>query len=42
MGAKPIAFLLDFQGPDMNEEDFLEMIKAADDMCKRYGASYVG
>lgn len=42
MGAKPLAFLLSFGGEDMREEDFTEMIKAASDLCAKYGAEYVG
>lgn len=42
MGAKPIAFLQSFGGPDMEAEDFMELVSAADEMCKKYGASYVG
>jgi len=42
MGAKPLAFLLAVCSPDMEEEDFLEFARAADALCKSYGAVYAG
>jgi thiamine-monophosphate kinase len=42
MGAKPLAFLLAVCSPDLEEEDFLELARAADALCKRFGVVYAG
>ena len=42
MGAKPLAFLLAYGGPDEEFENFQSIIKSADKQCKKYGAEYVG
>jgi len=42
MGAKPLAFLLSYAGPDIEFTRFKDIIKSAQKQCKRFGIELVG
>jgi len=42
MGAKPLAFLLSYAGPDMEFTGFKNIIKSAQKQCRRFGIDLVG
>ncbi len=42
MGAKPLAFLLSYGGPDKEFSEFMQLIKAADSQCRKFGINLAG
>jgi len=42
MGARPLAFLLSYGGPDIELEEFDRFIHSVDDQCKKYGVKFAG
>lgn len=42
MGAKPLAFLLSYGGPDIELKDFYEIIKGVKKQCEKFNILYAG
>ncbi|MEA3255495.1 MAG: thiamine-phosphate kinase [Candidatus Altiarchaeota archaeon] len=42
MGARPVAFLLSYGSPDMELDEFDELIHSVNEQCKKYGLRFAG